>query len=202
MKGEIKFKTSVKHRYLDSVPAEVRVTLGGTDSQRIFVMNVHRTDEQEGTCVVVDHTGRVHFATPDFANMVGYPAKKLPTMKLEQLLPQPFAAMHHKWLREERGAHAAPMTSCRAGAIVQLQNESGGMVPVKLKISSAEDKHVAQVFRATPEAVFDEKRVVLTVGYDGLVSVCLMASRRGLLGGRQSFILSQLLALPQHQLHG
>lgn len=97
---------------------EVKITPGGTDTQRLFVFNAHRTDGNMDGLMVVDTKGAVTFATWDVAAMLGYPLKKFLTMKLDQLLPQPFAAMHARHLRV-RTLH------CVAAARDRLRRLSG-----------------------------------------------------------------------------
>ncbi len=76
------------------MPVDVGVGLAGTDSQRIFVLNARRTDGNTAGLMVVDTKGALTFATWDVAAMLGYPLDKFLTLKLDQLLPQPFATLH------------------------------------------------------------------------------------------------------------
>ncbi|PNH01812.1 hypothetical protein TSOC_012268, partial [Tetrabaena socialis] len=92
--GTIVHQLSLAHRYVPPVPVEIKVTQGGTDSQRIFVLNAHRTDDNTDGLMVVDTKGGISFATWDVAAMLGYPLKRFVKLKLDQLLPPPFASLH------------------------------------------------------------------------------------------------------------
>jgi hypothetical protein len=78
----------------------------GTDTQRILVLNCTRTDGQTGDILVVDTHMRIKFAAGGVAQMLGYPMRKLTSMRLDQLLPPPFNTMHAKWLKV-RACHRA-----------------------------------------------------------------------------------------------
>lgn len=98
-RGDIKFNTSLIHKWLPPVPVSVAVTMGGTDNQRIMVMNMTRTDGSDGMCLVSSPHGVITFATPDVAMLLGYQLKTLLKLKMENIIPPPYAAMHHKWLK-------------------------------------------------------------------------------------------------------
>ncbi|GLC57759.1 hypothetical protein PLESTB_001261700 [Pleodorina starrii] len=97
--GQISRQMSLVHKHLSPVPVELKVTPGGTDSQRIFVLNAHRIDGSADGLMVVDTKGAISFATWDVAAFLGYPLRKFLRMRLEQLLPPPFAALHIKYLK-------------------------------------------------------------------------------------------------------
>ncbi|KAG2429691.1 hypothetical protein HYH02_013949 [Chlamydomonas schloesseri] len=165
------------HKYLPPVPVEIRVSPSGTDAQRLFVFNARRTDGNSDGLMVVDTKGALTFATWDVAAMLGYPLKRFLTMRLEQLLPQPFAAMHAKHLKDVP-ATIAP-TSCRAGRVVPLLNSKGAQVPVRLRVASQDDagtgrmQHVVQVAKvdaSSPADLYGASRLVLTCTMDGRIT--------------------------------
>ncbi|KAG2493424.1 hypothetical protein HYH03_008244 [Edaphochlamys debaryana] len=49
-------------RHLPPVPVEIKVTPGGTDGQRIFVFNAHRTNGNSDGLMVLDQKGAIQFA--------------------------------------------------------------------------------------------------------------------------------------------
>ncbi|GIL69223.1 hypothetical protein Vretifemale_180, partial [Volvox reticuliferus] len=174
--GTIVRHMDLLHKYLPRVPVEIRVTLGGTDLQRIFVLNARRVHDTDEGLMVVDHRGGLTFATWDLAAMLGYPLKKLLKMKLEQLLPQPFSTMHGRFLRDQ--PIVLPPVSCRAGSGVHLVNSNGAHVHVRLKITpkahdhSGHLSHVVQVSRvdvASQEAMYGDKRLQLFCSMDGKI---------------------------------
>ncbi|KAG2429714.1 hypothetical protein HYH02_013971 [Chlamydomonas schloesseri] len=174
--GNVVRRLNLVNRHTHQVPVEVKITPGGTDTQRLFVFNTHRTDGNSDGLMVVDTKGALTFATWDVAAMLGYPLKKFLTMRLEQLLPQPFAAMHAKHLKEHPAT--IPPTSCRAGALVSVLNSNGAQVPVRLQVTTQEDvtsgatKHVVCVRKVdpgNPTDMYGDKRLTITCTMDGKV---------------------------------
>ncbi|KXZ46877.1 hypothetical protein GPECTOR_40g611 [Gonium pectorale] len=99
--GLLRHQLLLKHRFLEPVPVEVTLGLGGTDGQRILAMRVQRTDGQEGSLMVVDNHMRLRFASLGVAAMLNYPMRRLAGMRLDELLPPPYNTLHAKWLRLE-----------------------------------------------------------------------------------------------------
>ncbi|KAG2497251.1 hypothetical protein HYH03_004835 [Edaphochlamys debaryana] len=171
--GSITASLRLKHRYLDPVPVEISMGLAGTDGQRILVLSCRRTDGLDGNIMVVDTHMKIRFASCTMATLLGFPMRKLATMRLDQLLPPPYNTMHAKYLRDAPAA--IPPTSCRAGKVVNFLNENGSSVPARLKITStanadlAMNLYVVQVEKVTQDEVFEEKRVVLTADFNGRV---------------------------------
>ncbi|GIL69032.1 hypothetical protein Vretifemale_11, partial [Volvox reticuliferus] len=173
MAGRITMNLSLVHTHLPPVPVEIKVTPGGTDSQRIFIFHTRRTDGHTDGLMVVDPKGALTFATWDIAAMLGYPLTKFLHMRLEQLLPLPFATMHTKYLRHQ--TVVIPPTSCRAGRVVNLLNNNGSTVPVRLQVSSQDDpvsgqvKHIVQVRKMDTSSLdmFADRRIVLFCKPDG-----------------------------------
>ncbi|GIL50772.1 hypothetical protein Vafri_6912 [Volvox africanus] len=176
--GEISTELLLRHRYRAPVPMTIIVRLAGTDGQRILVLHCRRTDGMDGSMLAVDTHMRIRFASCEIALLLGYSMRKLATMRLDQLLPQPFNALHGRWLRDP--PHAVPSASCRSGAVVYLQAETGTQIPVRLQISTLENTtpgastaastlYVVQVQKVPAEELFREKRLVLTTDFSGKV---------------------------------
>ncbi|EFJ45817.1 hypothetical protein VOLCADRAFT_93925 [Volvox carteri f. nagariensis] len=179
--GEISFNLEMAHRYLPPMPVRITVKPGGTDSQRIFVMNAQRvcnadtgfggggssesasapffsSSSSSSSCseglIVVDARGGLVFATWDVAAMLGYPMRSFLRLRLEQLLPEPFATLHvGKYLREAPAT--IPPVSCRAGRLVHLVNSNGAQVN---KVDTNNDI-----------ALHADRRLVLTCSMDGSI---------------------------------
>ncbi|KXZ45821.1 hypothetical protein GPECTOR_50g615 [Gonium pectorale] len=169
---------SLLHKYADPIPVEVTISLAGTDAQRILVLNCQRTDGLDGNLMVVDPNTRIRFCACGVAAILGYPMRKLCSMRIEQLLPPPFNSMHTKWLRES--SHAPTATSCRNGNVVHLLNSTGARVPVRLRVTTktavstgaadAEAQHhVVEVEKVSMTEEYDEKRLVLMADFTGRV---------------------------------
>ncbi|KAG2497227.1 hypothetical protein HYH03_004816 [Edaphochlamys debaryana] len=171
--GSITASLRLKHRYLDPVPVEISIGLAGTDGQRILVLSCRRTDGLDGNIMVVDTHMKIRFASCTMATLLGFPMRKLATMRLDQLLPPPYNTMHAKYLRDAPAA--IPPTSCRAGKVVNFLNENGSSVPVRLKITSASNGDLAmnlfvvEVEKVGHDEVFEEKKLVLTADLTGHV---------------------------------
>ncbi|EFJ47903.1 hypothetical protein VOLCADRAFT_104960 [Volvox carteri f. nagariensis] len=176
--GEITAQLTLRHSYTAPVPMAAVVRLAGTDTQRILVLHCRRTDGLDGSMLAVDTHMRVKFASCEVALLLGYSMRKLASMRLDQLLPPPYNALHAKWLRDP--PHVVPPASCRSGSVVHLQPESGFPVPVRLQISvldnaiqgastAAATLYVVQVHKVPADELFHEKRLVLTLDFAGKV---------------------------------
>lgn len=53
------------------------MTLGGTDSQRIFVVHVKRVRNDQNNMMVTDHKGRIMYMNTDLASALGYTPKQV-----------------------------------------------------------------------------------------------------------------------------
>ncbi|KAG2443479.1 hypothetical protein HXX76_001832 [Chlamydomonas incerta] len=172
--GLVKTQLLLRHKYLDPVPVEVNIGIAGTDGQRIYVLNCQRTDGNDGNIMVVDQQLRMRFCSVAVSNLLGFPMRKLATMKLDQLLPPPYNTLHAKWIKDPPGT-VVP-TGCRAGKVVHLLNENNSQVPVRIKVRtmSAQDTGgstlcVIQVDKVGQDEIHDEKRLVLTADFNGRV---------------------------------
>ena len=72
-------RTKLLHKYLPPMEVEVNAKLGGTVEQRILVMNI-RCLTNSLSLMVVDHKGRVSYASTQLATMLGYPVTALSGM--------------------------------------------------------------------------------------------------------------------------
>ncbi|KAG2423934.1 hypothetical protein HXX76_014875 [Chlamydomonas incerta] len=175
--GAIRASLMLRHRFMDTVPVNVIVGMAGTDSQRIYVLNCTRIDEAASNVIVLDHHMRLRFASTGVAALLGYPARKLATMRLDQLLPAPYNTLHATWIQNP--PPNIPTTSCRAGKVVHLQNEAGSAVPVRIKILAATGSggtdaniaalNVVQVEKVSMEEQLEEKRWVLKADIRGSI---------------------------------
>ncbi|KAG2482499.1 hypothetical protein HYH03_018574 [Edaphochlamys debaryana] len=147
-----------RHRYLDPVAAHVTVHLAGTDGQRLLVLNMQRTDGLDNSMLVCDSHMRIRFASADMSLMLGYSMRKLATMRLDQLLPPPYNTLHGKW--------------------VKMVSESGGLLPVKLKIKTVDQVdaqrgtvtlHIVQLTKVTVEDMLNNTRLQATIDFSGTV---------------------------------
>jgi PAS domain-containing protein len=54
---------------------------------------------ESAATLVLDHKGRLVYATDKLATMLGYPVASLLKMELGALLPQPTCQMHGTWFK-------------------------------------------------------------------------------------------------------
>ncbi|GLC38783.1 hypothetical protein PLESTM_000775400 [Pleodorina starrii] len=127
--------------------------------------------------LAVDTHMRIKFASCEVALLLGYSMRKLATMRLDQLLPQPFNTLHAKWLRDP--PHTTRPGSCRTGAVVHLMSTAGASIPVRLAINTLEFEatgtsgavtlYIAKMTKVTTDELFNEKRLSLTADFTGKI---------------------------------
>ncbi|GFH25994.1 PAS domain-containing protein, partial [Haematococcus lacustris] len=131
--------------------------------------------------VVADSRGRVCHVTLKMAELLGRSVEALRANGMEHafsaLLPEPFSHMHHSLL-QATASSVPPPHSCRSGLIQLLQRTSGQgqteAVPFQLQIKRRTGVeavyHVATFTEATMEQALDERRLLLEVDADGLIT--------------------------------
>ncbi|GFR49211.1 hypothetical protein Agub_g11126, partial [Astrephomene gubernaculifera] len=165
----------LKHRYLEGpLPVHITIGMAGTDTQRIIVLSCTRTEDLDSNLLVVDSHMRIRFTSHGLPALLGFTTRKLAGMRLDQLLPAPYGALHAKWLRDP--PVAIPPTSCRTGRVVHMLTENGVNLPVRVAIRTAPAStdvgmtlYVVQVERVPLEEMLEEKRLVATVDFTGRV---------------------------------
>ncbi len=184
---------NIVNKYTEKVPCHLEMTMGGTTASRMFVLHLRRIDEADNNLLVLNDSGNVTFATVELAITLGYPLKTLLTMSLIQLMPPPVCSMHAKWLVD--APPIPPPTSCRAGTVVNMLSATNQLVPVRLKLSQREEqsglKHICQIYQATHDDFFDDRRISIIATYDGMIESVEMAK------GANS---NAIFGFPSHQL--
>lgn len=72
--------------------------LAGTETQRILVANMRRLADTSAMAAF-DAKGRCLYANTPLASMLGFKLKDMRTKDISQLLPQPYGALHMKWIK-------------------------------------------------------------------------------------------------------
>jgi hypothetical protein len=106
------------HKYADALDVDLSLDLGGTDTQRIFVINIRRRNTMSDALMVTDHKGRITFAVS-----LGYSVKQMKKMDLNKLMPQPFSELHAAWLKAratEWGSRGEAGAVCGRGSVWPL----------------------------------------------------------------------------------
>lgn len=147
-----------------------------------------------GALMVVDpRSWRLAFATSELAALLGHRPSALRGMPLAALMPPPFAQLHSGY---NAGAGAqTPASSCRAGAVVQLQHASGACLPATLAMSAHDvgdvPHHTVRVTPALGGAAAARRAhqslQLLVRASDGVVTLVVGAGGGGCGGSRQLF---------------
>lgn len=91
------------HKYADSLLVDIWLELGGTDTQRLFLVNIRRKNNAASNLMVTDPKGRIEYCTSGVGAMLGYSAKHLRKMEIDRLMPQPFNRLHQHWMKVSHG---------------------------------------------------------------------------------------------------
>jgi PAS domain S-box-containing protein len=171
VEGKLAANFTAVHKWLTAIPVRATVKMGGTEQQRIFVVNMARTDGKDEMLLVCDTHGTISFATYDLSVVLGHAYKKLLKMKLTELLPPPFNSLHNKWMKDWPATYGK--NSCRTGTVVHLKSATNVHVPVRIQVSQHEDregtKHVVRIHKSSDEEFTDSRCVQLTVSLEGTV---------------------------------
>ncbi|GBF95600.1 hypothetical protein Rsub_08582 [Raphidocelis subcapitata] len=168
--GALKLRTRLTHRFIPPVEAELTVEFSRTDQERMLLINVEFLCEAR-RLFVVDHKGRVTFATKLMAELLGYAPRAMFGLELASLIPPPYGQLHPGFLKDMSAK--PPSSSCRAGAVVHLQTATGGRAAATLKITTTDDgervTHSVEAVPADEGVALARQRLELTVGQDGVV---------------------------------
>ncbi|GFR48517.1 hypothetical protein Agub_g10412 [Astrephomene gubernaculifera] len=161
----------ILHKYTEPVACRLKITLGGTDSQRIFVVHVKRVRNDQSNMMVTDHKGRIMYMNTDLASALGYTPKQAVKMDISQFMSHPYSMLHYKYMKEPPAK--VPLQSCRNAATVVLLDSKKQSHPVKPHLSIREENdvitHVVNVEFSTWERGLDERRLALVIDEDGMV---------------------------------
>eukprot|EP00879_Flechtneria_rotunda_P013062 GHRR01013642.1.p1 GENE.GHRR01013642.1~~GHRR01013642.1.p1 ORF type:complete len:1083 (+),score=308.01 GHRR01013642.1:2122-5370(+) len=188
------------HAFLPPVDVELTVAFGGAiepgSEFRILEIKA-RVLVESAPIMVLDHKGRIVYATDRLANMLGHSVTNMYKMDLNALLPQPYCQMHAAWFKDL--THKPNPTSCRAGGVVNMLAANGTKMPVTLKMSVRElpdgkVTHVVQVMKASESARLDQQRLLLTVNHRGTVLDVNQGALRSMYGFTPSDLIGRPLA--------
>lgn len=91
-------RTKLLHKFMPAIDVEMSVEFGGSEEQRLLVLSIHcLTDAM--ALMVVDHKGRIVYATTELAQMLGYPMKTLTELGLANIIPAPYAQLHPAYMK-------------------------------------------------------------------------------------------------------
>lgn len=75
------------------------VSVLGTDSQRLFVVNMRKAEGGADHLMVVDGRGRVQYATSHLADLLGTTPKAMVKQEFCKFMAQPFQQLHTRWMK-------------------------------------------------------------------------------------------------------
>jgi len=76
----------------------VTVEFGGSSTESILILSL-QAKTLAGAMMVVDHKGRIAYATTQLGAMLGYTAKQLAAMDLQSVVPPPYSQMHAGFMK-------------------------------------------------------------------------------------------------------
>jgi hypothetical protein len=97
------------------VDVEVTAECGGTESERVLIMNIQCV-VPAGALMVVNSKGRIVYATNALGVMLGVPVRALMAADLQSILPPPSSQLHSSFLKVWR----AMQQGCKAGSACSL----------------------------------------------------------------------------------
>ena len=91
-------RTKLLHKFMPAIDVEMSVEFGGTEDQRLLMLNIRcLTDAM--SLMVVDHKTRIVYATSELAQTLGYPIKTLTELSLANIIPPPYAQLHPGFMK-------------------------------------------------------------------------------------------------------
>jgi hypothetical protein len=91
-------RTKLLHKFMPAIDVEMTVDYGGTEEQRLLLLNIRcLTDAM--SLMVVDHKARIVYATSELAQTLGYPSKTLTELSLANIIPPPYAQLHAGFMK-------------------------------------------------------------------------------------------------------
>lgn len=93
--------------------------LGGTENQRLLIMQIRKIHKGEDNMMVTDQKGRVVFINSGLRNLLDYRVKQTKKLDLSKLMPPPFSVLHQRWMKEQ--TPKIPLQSCRKSATVLIR---------------------------------------------------------------------------------
>eukprot|EP00882_Tetradesmus_deserticola_P006573 GHRQ01006917.1.p1 GENE.GHRQ01006917.1~~GHRQ01006917.1.p1 ORF type:complete len:1485 (+),score=562.58 GHRQ01006917.1:723-5177(+) len=205
--GAVQLETTIRHKYAQGVPVRIKFEMGGTESQRVLVAVMTKLAETV-PMAAFDQKGRCMYANTPLASMLGYQLSVLRTKEISQLLPQPYGALHMKWIPEAANMSARQTpNSCRNNNTSVMLSSNGTPVYVKTDIvaqnpsaavhgladSSSDTVWAVKVTRSTKEALLGERRMQLLVSSDGRILWASPASPAALFGLEPAALVGQKL---------
>ncbi|KAJ9519258.1 hypothetical protein QJQ45_017921, partial [Haematococcus lacustris] len=174
----------VRHHFADPLSCDITISPGAIGSYKFLVFNLRLL--QPSLLLVADKHGRVAHVTEALASALGTTPKAIMCNgqpgALQQLLPQPFAALHHLLGSGAALRSVPPLHSCRSGLTVLMNatRKQGPPAPEPFRITltkhpseTGEPLNVVSFASATHQEALAERRLRLVLSLSGKVLLVL-----------------------------
>lgn len=162
----------------------ISTALGGTVTMRVVLLAFDRLSEEVPIVLAEPGTGKVLRANRAMERFSGYKRREIETLKLADLLPEPFATLHtHQYLGEGMGTHPAPVAPCVHGRVAEIVTKNGTVAPMaaearRIKQPDA-DAHMQTEMEGDSMVVMLRLRPLSSHAARGSSSMTLKVDRRG-----------------------
>ncbi|GFR41359.1 hypothetical protein Agub_g2042 [Astrephomene gubernaculifera] len=167
------------HKYTRPVECSVTMQRLGVGPVECMVELTLRRNGPAHLLALTGPSGRVRYIASELARALGTSPSALYRQPLGDIMPQPWGTLHAAWIKTMGGASAAAPGvivpgSCRSGITTVLGSSLRMQGYYRLAISSNDDsgemRHVIEAEPSSREAAMAERRLVLTVDADGMVT--------------------------------
>ncbi|GAB4819680.1 hypothetical protein N2152v2_006726 [Parachlorella kessleri] len=163
------------HKFGEEISMDVVGRKAGTGNVTICVLGMSNAGNAYTGLITVNRaTGRITYANISFCEFVGVPADQLIKMRLHEIMAEPHAMLHQRWIKGRDLSRAAGL-KCRAGRAVQFKHGSTGKVVAALLEITERSTDQGNVFNVKVAPVVDPvdkewNRTSLTVALDGTIT--------------------------------
>ncbi|GIL43455.1 hypothetical protein Vafri_932 [Volvox africanus] len=170
------------HKYTRPVDCNVSLKRLGIGPVECMVEMTLRRNGPAHLLALTGPSGRVRYIASELARALGTSPSALYRQPLGDIMPQPWGTLHAAWIKSMGGQSAIAAAaigaivpgSCRSGITTVLGSSLRMQGYYRLAISSNEDagemRHVVEAEPSTREEALSERRLVLTVDADGIVT--------------------------------
>ncbi|KAL4422853.1 hypothetical protein ABPG75_009050 [Micractinium tetrahymenae] len=163
----------VSTRYGEEVQVSCTGSRAGTDAVRVAKIHMSHADRYSALLVVNPVSARIIYANATLSEMLGYTSEQLLKSKLHDLMPEPLAQLHQRYMKG-RDLSRCPGLKCRSGRVVEFKAHSGKLVPALMELSErGTDAGPIYSVKVAPVASKEEaeyNRVTLTVDSRGVLA--------------------------------
>ncbi|GAB4819663.1 hypothetical protein N2152v2_006709 [Parachlorella kessleri] len=166
------------HKFGEEMSMKVVGRKAGTPRVNCCVLDMSNEGNAfTGLVAVSKVTGRITYANTSFCEFVGVAADQLIKMRLHEIIAEPYAMLHQRWIKG-RDVSRAPGLRCRAGRAVDFKHGSTGkvvaaMLEITERATEQGDVFSVKVAPLTDSVDKEWNRISLTVAQDGVIATCV-----------------------------